>query len=108
MSANGSGKLQYRREMRRAWDVVDAKYSAEEILGSRASQAMLRFSTRASHHEFPFALSTLAGLVACTNGAKVSVFPGSSCPLMLCVFKLIGIYDDIISVVKSLVLPRLL
>ena len=78
-------KLQYRKEMRASWAIVDDQFESALILGSRAAQVLLRHSTRAAHHEFPYALSVMAGLVACTNGAKVAVFPGPASPLMLSV-----------------------
>jgi hypothetical protein len=80
-----TSKQQYRREFKRTWDLVDAKYMAEELLGRLAAQTILVYSTRASHHDLPFALSVMAGLFSCTNGAKVAVFPGDASPLMLCV-----------------------
>ncbi|CAK0813141.1 unnamed protein product [Prorocentrum cordatum] len=78
-------KLQYRTEMRASWAIVDGAFESADIPGPRAAQVLLRHSTRASHHEFPCALSVMAGLVACTNGAKVAVFPGPASPLMLSV-----------------------
>ena len=68
------GVEHYHREMEAAWDYVDANYRADEILGERGSQIVLRLATRASHHEMPYAMSVLAGLVGCTNGASIEVF----------------------------------
>eukprot|EP00974_Lingulodinium_polyedra_P070076 6781584-Lingulodinium_polyedra.AAC.1 len=81
-------KLQYGNEMRSAWDIVDNQFEPAVILGQRAAQVLLRHSTRAAHHEFPYAMSVMAGLVPCTNGAKVAVFPGRASPLMLAVMGL--------------------
>ncbi|CAK0811393.1 unnamed protein product [Prorocentrum cordatum] len=78
-------KLQYRTEMRASWAIVDGAFESAVILGPRAAQVLLRHSTRASHHEFPYALGVMAGLVARTNGAKVAVSPGPASPLMLSV-----------------------
>ena len=78
-------KLQYRKEMQASWAIVDDQFESALILGSRAAQVLLRHSTRAAHHEFPYALSVMAGLVACTNGAKVAVFPSPAGPHMLSV-----------------------
>ena len=69
------GVDQYTSEMEAAWDYVDAHYHAEEIFGDDGSQIILRLATRAPHPELPYALSILAGLVGCANGARVSVFP---------------------------------
>ena len=76
---------QYRREMSKAWDFIERSYRSDEILGEKAARAILALSARASHHELPFGLSFMAGLIACTNGAHVEVFPGSRSPLMLAV-----------------------
>ena len=76
---------QYRREMRNAWDLIERSYRSDEILGERAARAILALSARASHHELPFGLSFMTGLIACSNGAHVQVFPGSRSPLMLAV-----------------------
>ena len=69
------GVDQYTSEMEAAWDYVDAHYHTEEIFGDDGSQIILRLATRASHPELPYALSILAGLVGCANGARISVFP---------------------------------
>ncbi|CAK0821553.1 unnamed protein product, partial [Prorocentrum cordatum] len=78
-------KPQCRTEMRASWAIVDGAFESAVILGPRAAHVLLRHSAGASHHEFPYALSVMAGLVACTNGAKVAVFPGPASPLMLSV-----------------------
>ena len=72
-----SGAEQFQCEMEAAWDYVDANYQADEVWGDTGSQAILRLATRASHHDMPYAMSVLAGLVGCTNGASVCVFPGA-------------------------------
>ena len=78
----------HREDMRKAWAFVDEKYSSKDILGEKASQAILRLSARASHHEFPYGMGVMANLLACTNGAMTDAFPGSSSPLMLAVFNI--------------------
>ena len=76
---------QNKQDSQRAWGVVEKQHMAEEILGAKAAQTVLTLSARASHHELPFGLSLMSGLVACTGGACVEVFPGSVNPLMLSV-----------------------
>ena len=76
---------QFKAEMARAWAVVDQSYSASDVLGPTASQTVLRMATRAAHHDLPVGLSLMAGLVACTNGASIEIFPGSASPLALAV-----------------------
>lgn len=78
------GVEHYHREMEAAWDYVDANYRADEILGERGSQIVLRLAARASHHEMPYAMSVLAGLVGCTNGASIEVFAcGDAAPVSI-------------------------
>ena len=73
----------FRLEMTAIYDVVDEDYDSQEALGRKASQAILRLASRASHHEFPFGMSVLAQLCACTNGALTAIFPGDPCPVVL-------------------------
>eukprot|EP00974_Lingulodinium_polyedra_P090311 8759637-Lingulodinium_polyedra.AAC.1 len=75
----------YFTEMNRVWGVIDSKFNAEEIFGPRASRGILRLSARAAHHDLPYGMGLMAGLVACTNGASMSIFPGQRSPLMLAV-----------------------
>ena len=81
-SRMGAPTHQFREEMA-IYDVVDDFYNSEEALGRTASQAMLCLSARASHHEFPYGMSILAHLCACTNGAVTQVFPGDPSPVSL-------------------------
>ena len=81
---SGHAAPQFREEMRAAWDVVEDRYDSEAVLGRRASQTMLLYSARSSHHELPIAVSMMAGLFACANGATVQAFPGKPSPLALC------------------------
>lgn len=70
------GLPQFSYEMEGAWTLVD-EYNAEEFLDDHGAQVILRLATRAPHHELPFAMSVLAGLVGCANGATLQVFPGT-------------------------------
>ena len=79
---------QFRHEMRKAWAFVDETYSSKDLLGDVASQAMLRLSARASHHEFPYSMGVIADLLSCTNGATTQAFPGPASPLMLPIFNI--------------------
>ena len=71
----------------RAFDFqrVSAFLPLQDILGDAAAQAIRRLACRAAHPEYPVALSFIAALASCTNGAKVDVFPSAPCPVMLCV-----------------------
>ena len=71
--------------MEAAWGILDEAYDIGDIFGPHAVGTLLPMAARAAHHDLPVALSLMAGLVACTNGAQVQVFPGSVSPLMLCV-----------------------
>ena len=77
---------QYRAEMRKSWVFIEEHYISQDVLGPDASRIMLRLAAKASHHEFPYAMSVLGNLMACTNGATTEVFPGVNSPLMLAVF----------------------
>ena len=76
---------QFRAEMEASWKLIEDNYDAVEIFGEKATQMLVPLAVRASHHELPLALSLMAGLAACSNGACVQVFPGSLSPLMMCV-----------------------
>jgi hypothetical protein len=76
---------QFRREMMRGWDLVDDKFN-EDILGKKASEVLLRHAARASHHEFPFSMTVMSQLIACTNGATTEVFPGVRSPIVMTMF----------------------
>lgn len=80
--SSASGQ-QFRREMEACWEVVDKLYDSESILGRRASQTMLLFSARSSHHDLPIAVSLMAGFAACSNGACIQAFPGKPSPLAI-------------------------
>lgn len=56
---------------------MDEKYNMEDILGDHTAQVILRLATKAGHHELPYAMSMLATLVGCANGAGMQVFPGT-------------------------------
>ena len=46
------------------------------ILGEKAAAVLLKHAARASHHEFPYAMTVATQLIGCTNGAHTEVFPG--------------------------------
>ena len=75
--------MQFQEEMQNCWTWVDEQYDSKVILGEAASQAVLLWSTQASHHEFPFGMSVMASLFGCTNGAQLQLFPNASNPLMM-------------------------
>ena len=79
----GAGAPQFRSEMCAAWDAVDEDYRSGDILGPTAADVIMQHAVRASHHEFPFGMTVMAQLFACTNGATTEVFPGVESPLVL-------------------------
>ena len=54
----------------------------------RIPRVLLRHAARASHHEFPYGMTVMNQLLACTNGAQTQVFPGTSSPIWLPIFNI--------------------
>ena len=79
---------QFRSEMRAAWAVVDDAFQSLAIFGAKAADTIMRHAARASHHEFPYGVSLTAQLLACSNGHRTRIFPGSSNPLVLPLFNM--------------------
>ncbi|CAK0807357.1 unnamed protein product [Prorocentrum cordatum] len=79
---------QFRSEIRASWDAVDDHFQIRDIFGSAAADVIMRHAARASHREFPFGASLMAQLMACPNGARTQIFPGSLSPLALPIFNM--------------------
>lgn len=62
-------------------EYVDKHFEVESIYGPKGASIVRRLAARAAHHPGPVGLALQVGLLAATNGASVSIWPGSVCPL---------------------------
>ena len=85
MGEPDQARLEHWEEMLKAWGVADEKFTSRDIFGEKVSKVILQHAAVAACHELPYALSIMANLMACTNGAQVSAFANGPSPLMLAV-----------------------
>ena len=72
MGEPDQARLEHWEEMLKAWGVADEKFTSRDIFGEKVSKVILQHAAVAACHELPYALSIMANLMACTNGAQVS------------------------------------